>query len=73
MHPVYLLAFATFVLVIGFLVWNRVSAGRHTFSGNPAGVGGPADPIAGATGELRDPDTMRKSLDMAAGDAPQRR
>jgi hypothetical protein len=73
MHPLFLLAFATFVLVVGFLVWNRVSAGRHKFGSNPAGVGGTADPISGATDELRHPDEMRKSLDVAAGAAPPRR
>ena len=66
MHPVYILAFATFGLIIAFLVWNRISAGRHSFGSNPAGVGGENDPISGATDNIRDPDVMRASLDTAA-------
>ena len=62
MHPLFLLAFATFVLVVAFLVWNRVSTKRH----KAPGVGGPNDPISGARDDLRDPDEMRASLDHAA-------
>jgi hypothetical protein len=62
MHPLFLLAFVTFVLVVGFLVWNRMSTKRH----KAPGVGGVNDPLSGATDELRDPDEMRASLDHAA-------
>jgi hypothetical protein len=66
MHPLFLLAFATFLLVVGFLVWNRISTKRHSFGKNPAGPGGINDPMAGATDEVRDPDVLRGSLDAAA-------
>ena len=66
MHPVYLLAFGTFILVAAFLVWTRVSTGRHRFGRNNAeGVGGVNDPLSGAREDLRDPDEMRASLDAA--------
>ena len=66
MHPLFLLAIGTFVLVVGFLIWNRVSTGRHSFGQNPAGLGGENDPLAGATDDMRQPDAMRASLDEAA-------
>ncbi len=61
MHPVYLLAFVTFLLVIAFFAWQRISTGMH----NPrkAGIGGPNDPMAGANERTRDPDEMRAALD----------
>ena len=66
MHPLFLLAIGTFVLVAGFLVWTRVSTGRHRFGNrNPEGVGGVNDPLAGATEGVRDPDTLRASLNAA--------
>ena len=68
MHPVYLLAFLTFGLIIAYLVWNRISTGRHKFGpNNPAGLGGENDPIAGATDDVRHPDVLRASLDRASG------
>ena len=72
MHPVYLLAFGTFVLILAFLVWNRVSTGRHRFGRNPQGAGGVNDPLAGATDDIRPPDQLRASLDRAAGEVPAR-
>jgi hypothetical protein len=49
MHPVYILAFATFILIIGFLVWNLQSVRRHQkYGGKAKGIGGPNDPISGA-------------------------
>ncbi len=66
MHPLFLLAFATFALVIGFLIWTRVSTHRHSFRRDVSGVGGPNDPLAGATDAVRDPDELRASLDAAA-------
>jgi len=63
MHPLFLLAFATFLLVVGFLAWNRMSTKRH----KAPGVGGVHDPLSGARDDnLRDPDEMRASLDQAA-------
>jgi hypothetical protein len=66
MHPLYLLAFATFVLVIGFVLWNIVSVRRHRFGADVAGPGGPNDPISGKTENIRSPDEIRASLDQAA-------
>jgi hypothetical protein len=64
MHPLFLLAIGTFVLVVGFLVWTRVSTSRHRLGrSNPEGIGGKNDPLSGATDALRDPDEMRASLD----------
>jgi hypothetical protein len=63
MHPIWLLAFVTFVLVAGFLIWTRMSTSRHRFGRNPAGIGGVNDPLSGATDKLRSPDRMRASLD----------
>ncbi len=46
-HPLFLLALATFVLVIGFLVWNVVSVRRNQATGGKtSGLGGPNDPMA---------------------------
>ncbi len=70
MHPVYILAFATFIVVAGFLVWTRVSTSRHRFGrNNPTGIGGENDPLSGATDAVRDPDELRASLD--AGRRPE--
>lgn len=63
MHPLFLLAIATFLLVVGFFVWTRVSTERHKFGRDPEGVGGVNDPLAGATDKIRDPDTLCASLD----------
>ncbi len=47
MHPVYALAFITFVLVLAFLVWNLLSVKKHQRTGgNTTGIGGPKDPMA---------------------------
>jgi hypothetical protein len=46
-HPVYLLAFATFALIIGLLFWNIASTKRNQKTGgNTSGIGGPNDPMA---------------------------
>ena len=46
-HPVYLLALATFLMVIGFLVWNLISVRRNQKTGgHTSGLGGPNDPMA---------------------------
>jgi hypothetical protein len=46
-HPLYWLAFATFLLVLGFLIWNRVSVHRNQVTGGKtSGLGGPNDPMA---------------------------
>lgn len=60
------LALATFVLVLGFLLWNRASTKRRQATGGKTdGLGGPNDPLAGATEGIRDADSLRASLDSA--------
>ena len=68
MDWILMLAGATFVLVIAFLLWNRASVKRHqeTGGGNTTGIGGRADPMSGTTEGMRDPDELRASLDAAA-------
>ena len=45
--PVYLLAIATLVLVVAFLVWNLISVRRNQKTGGKtSGLGGPNDPMA---------------------------
>jgi hypothetical protein len=68
MHPLYILAFATFLLVIGFGVWNWISTRRHQKTGgNVSGLGGPADPMSGTTtNAIRPGAEIRASLDAAA-------
>jgi hypothetical protein len=47
MHPLSLLAFLTFLLVVGFLVWNLLSVKKHQKTGgDTTGLGGPNDPMA---------------------------
>jgi hypothetical protein len=47
MHPVYILAFVTFLLVIAFLAWNLISVRKHQKTGGKtSGFGGPNDPMA---------------------------
>ena len=67
MDWILLLALATFIFVVAFLVWNRVSTRRHQETGgNTTGLGGPNDPLAGAAEGMRHPDEMRADLDAAA-------
>ena len=70
MHPLFLLVFATFVLVIGFLVWNKISVDRNKAGQNTDGIGGPSDPLSGKTEGIRPPDQLRASLDAAANETP---
>lgn len=71
MDWILVLALATFVAVIAFLLWNRASTkARHETGGNTSGIGGPSDPLAGATDNMRNPDTLRANLDEAAGAPP---
>ena len=45
-HPLYILAFATFILVIGFAAWSYLSSHRHQQTGGrTSGIGGPNDPL----------------------------
>ena len=63
MHPLFILAFATFLCLIGFLVWNYISTKRRQAR---TGVGGVADPLSGTTDrKIRSGDEMRASLDAA--------
>ena len=46
-HPLFLLALVTFVLILGFLFWNKASVKRNQQTGgNTSGIGGPNDPMA---------------------------
>lgn len=46
-HPLYLLVFLTFFLLLAFLAWNRVSVHRSAKTGGKAsGIGGPNDPMS---------------------------
>jgi hypothetical protein len=62
MHPLFLLAFATFLLLVGFLVWNILSTRRHSFRKDVSGPGGSSDPLSGKTEGMRDPDQLRADL-----------
>ncbi len=47
MHPLFLLAFVTFLLVLAFLGWNWLSVRRHQQTGGKGpGLGGPNDPMS---------------------------
>ena len=47
-HPVILLSFATFALVIGFAIWNLITVRRQQKGGGEpkSGIGGPNDPLS---------------------------
>ena len=63
MNPLSLLVIVTFVCVLGFLWWNYSSTRRNQETGGKtAGIGGPNDPMAGATPGIRDPEEMRMAL-----------
>jgi hypothetical protein len=64
MHPLFVLAFMTFAGLLAFLAWNYYSTRRNQETGGrTTGVGGPDDPMAGATPGIRSPDEMRAALD----------
>ncbi|HYZ64171.1 MAG TPA: hypothetical protein VE650_17110 [Acetobacteraceae bacterium] len=70
MHPVYLLAFAIFALVIGYLVWNRTSVRRNQATGGrTGGLGGPNDPLSGERPSIRSGEEMRQGMDRASAHA----
>ena len=74
MDWILVLAIATFVLLIGFLLWNRASLKRHQSGGVGAtGIGGRSDPMSGTTEGMRDPDAMRADLDSTTSAPPSRR
>jgi hypothetical protein len=67
MHPLFLLAFATFAVVAGFGVWNyRSTRNLQNPDANKSGIGGPNDPMAGKTEGIRDAETMRQSMNAAS-------
>ena len=69
MDPILLLALVTFALVLGYLIWNKVSVERQKAGRQTTGLGGPSDPVASTTDKLRDPEEIRSSLN-AASDGP---
>ena len=67
MDNILTLALVTFVLLIGFLLWNRMSVKRHQQTGgNTTGIGGPNDPLSGVAEGMRHPDEMRADLHEAS-------
>ncbi len=47
-HPLFILVFATLAVLIGFLVWSKISTVRSIQTGgHTSGLGGPNDPISG--------------------------
>jgi hypothetical protein len=73
MHPVYILALFTLVAVFAFGIWNYASVRqRQKTGGHTTGIGGPNDPMAGTTENMRDPDEMRAALDTPSDDLSQR-
>ncbi len=61
------LALGTFVLLVAFLLWTRISTKRnHESGGTASGVGGESDPLSGAGADVRDAETLRSSMDKAA-------
>jgi hypothetical protein len=66
MHPLFLLAIATFVLILGFLAWNLISSRRNQDKSSVSGVGGPSDPLSGNSEGIRKPDELCASLDADA-------
>ena len=70
MHPVTVLVGATFLLLVGFLVWNLLSVRRHRFGKPVSGIGGENDPLSGKTAGIRSPDEIRASLEDAVQEEP---
>ena len=51
-HPLYWLVFATFVVLLGFLGWSKLSTKRSLETGGrTSGIGGPNDPLSGHSQE----------------------
>lgn len=47
MHPLIILPLATFILLLGYLIWNWYSTKRSQETGGKTdGIGGPNDPLA---------------------------
>ncbi len=67
MDWILLLGLTTFVIVVAFLLWTRQSTKRHQETGGrTSGLGGPNDPLSGATAGLRSAEDMRAGLNVAA-------
>jgi hypothetical protein len=46
MHPLFILPVATFILLVGYLIWNYISTKRNLETGGDvSGLGGPKDPM----------------------------
>jgi hypothetical protein len=46
-HPVWLLAFVTLIVVMGVGIWSWLSTKRHQQTGGKtSGLGGPNDPLS---------------------------
>ncbi len=69
MHPVWILAFLTLVVVLAVVFWSLASIRRRQATdGKTSGIGGPNDPMVGATENIRSGAEMNASLDAAAAD-----
>ena len=66
MSPVWILALATLVIVLAVLLWSLASIRRRQATGGKtSGIGGPNDPMAGATENIRSPDALSASVEAA--------
>jgi hypothetical protein len=46
MHPLFILPVATFILLVGYLIWNYISTKRNLETGGKtSGLGGDKDPM----------------------------
>lgn len=68
MDPILLLALLTFGLILAYLIWNKVSVERQKSGRQTSGIGGPNDPVASTSENMRDPEEIRQSLDAASDD-----
>jgi hypothetical protein len=69
MHPIWLLAFVTLAAAAGFAIWSYSSTKQQQKTGgHTSGIGGAADPLAGANDKIRSPEALRGALDNAAAD-----
>ena len=62
MNPMYLLAFTTFALILGFLVRNKLSTKRRDVRRDGKSFGGSSDP------RIRPIEKIQESMDAPTGD-----
>ena len=64
MHPVWLLALATFLAVGAFAFFNYRSTRNQQKNGHGTS---PSEPLSGSNDGLRSPEAIRRSLNAAEG------